>query len=228
MRSILYYRPKIFLDLPTEAVISYLPMDDKHMENDRRLVEACIQKDLRAWSSLISKYSRLVYISIDNRLKKYGFTLPSDEIKDISQDIFTMIWRDEKLKNIINTDDISYWIAMVSGNAAISYIRRNENRERIKTVSIHEKFQDKKEFTDIIPSRSIRPDDDTEETETAGRIDGAIKKLSSREKIMIKLHLIHNKKYGDIARMLDLPKGTVSSCIKRAKEKLKNHLKDLG
>lgn len=201
-------------------------MNDRKTENDRYLVASCLKKDLKAWSSLISKYSRLVYVSIENRLKKYGVTLPSHDIEDIRQDVFTTIWREDKLKSIVNTDDISYWVAIVSGNTAINYIRKSHTKEFLKTVSINEKFQEK-EFADIIPSKTIKTDNDTAEEEIADRIDKAIKKLPSREKLIIKLHLIHNKKYHDIADMLDLPKGTISSCIKRAKEKLRMQLKEL-
>ncbi|MDP3790749.1 MAG: sigma-70 family RNA polymerase sigma factor [Candidatus Omnitrophota bacterium] len=202
-------------------------MGNEYPEDDRYIVEACVKKDLKAWSCLISKYSKLVYISIDNRLKKYGTSLPTNEIEDIRQDIFTSIWHEEKLKNIVNTGDISCWIAIVSGNAAINYIRKSDTKERLQAISIHEKCQDEKEFADLIPSKDMKPEHDNVETELAQRIDRAIKALPSREKIIIKLHLIHDKKYHDIADMLNMPKGTVSNYIKRAKEKLKVSLKDL-
>ena len=195
--------------------------------DDRTLIEACIKKDAKAWNSLIDKYSGLADIAIAGRLKKYGFTLPRQDIEDIRQDVFAAIWRLDKLKSITNIDDISYWIAMVSGNAAINYIRKNDTMERLKTVSIHEKIWEDKEFADYLPSKSMKADEEVSEAETAKIIDSAIRKLPSREKLIIKLHLIHDKKYDDIADMLGLPKGTVSSYVRRAKKKLKTALKEL-
>jgi RNA polymerase sigma-70 factor (ECF subfamily) len=193
--------------------------------DDRALIGACIDRDLEAWNLLIGKYSRLVDISIAGRLKKYGFVLPQEDVEDIRQDVFTMIWHEDKLKNIANADDISYWIAIVSGNMAIDYIRKNGIRENLKTIPIHEKLQEK-EFADIIPAKTTKSDDELYRKEISERIDKAIRDLPSREKLIIKLYLIHDKKYDAIADMLDLPKGTVSSYIKRAKEKLKKQLKD--
>jgi len=178
-----------------------------------------------AWSALVNKYSALVYTAADTRLKKHGFTLPKEDIEDICQDIFASIWRENKLNSVANTNNISYWIAMVSGNMAIDHVRNSKTRERLRSWSIHEKF-DEKEFSDIIPSKIIRPDNDTKEVETAKKIDKAIRNLPPREKLIIKLHLIHGKKYDQIADMLNLPRGTVSSYIKRAKQRLKAALKN--
>ncbi|MFA5084887.1 MAG: hypothetical protein WC482_00805, partial [Candidatus Omnitrophota bacterium] len=74
-------------------------MDEK---DDPRLIEACLKKDLIAWSNLIKKYSGLVYISIENRLNKYGISASVHDIEDIRQNIFSDIWKDGKLSNITN------------------------------------------------------------------------------------------------------------------------------
>ena len=52
-------------------------MDEK---NDRYIIEACSKKDLVAWSVLVKKYSGLIYVSIENRLKKYGLDASTHDI----------------------------------------------------------------------------------------------------------------------------------------------------
>ncbi len=197
-------------------------MDEK---NDRYLIEACLKKDLAAWSGLVKKYSGLVYVSIENRLKKYGLDASSHDIEDIRQNIFSDIWKNGKLSHITNRDDISYWIAILSGNAAVEHFRSREARQLQNTVPLSHKI-DEKELNEIFPSNIPGPNDELARAETEERICEAIESLTGREKIMIKLHLIHDKKYHEIAEFLGVPKGTVSSYIKRAKEKLKKTLKD--
>ena len=197
-------------------------MDEK---DDPRLIEACLKKDLIAWSNLIKKYSGLVYISIENRLNKYGISASVHDIEDIRQNIFSDIWKDGKLSNITNRNDISYWIAVTSGNAAVEYFRSREARERKNTIPLRHKI-DEEELNEIFPSGVPGPNDELARAETEERISLAIESLPAREKIVIKLHLIHDKKYHEIAEFLSVPKGTVSSYIKRAKEKLKKALKD--
>ena len=193
-------------------------------KNDRYLIEACLKKDLAAWSILIKKYSSLVYVSIENRLKKYGLDASIHDIEDIRQNIFSDIWKNGKLSHITNRDDISYWIAILSGNAAVEHFRSREARQSRNTVPLSHKI-DEKELNEIFPSDIPGPNDELARAETQARIDLAIESLPANEKLMIKLNLIHNKKYREIAEFLGVPKGTVSSCIKRAKEKLKEALK---
>ena len=197
-------------------------MDEK---NDRHLIEACIEKDLVAWSILVKKYSGLIYVSIENRLKKYGLAASSQDIEDIRQNIFSDIWKNGKLSHVKNRDDISYWVAVLSGNAAVEHFRSGGARQLRNTVPLSHKI-DEEELNEISPPDIAGPNDELARAETEERIDLAIESLPVREKIMIKLYLIHDKKYHEIAEFLGVPKGTVSSYIKRAKEKLKEALKD--
>ena len=196
-------------------------MDEK---NDRYLIESCIKKDLIAWASLVKKYSGLIYVSIENRLKKYGISASSHDIEDIRQDILSDIWKNEKLSHITNRDDISYWIAVLSGNAAVEHFRSKEFRLLHNAVSLSHRI-DEKELSEIFPSEIPGPDDELARAETEERVDLAIESLAASEKIMIKLYLFHDKKYHEIAEFLGMPKGTVSSYLKRANGKLREALK---
>lgn len=202
-------------------------METAYPKDESGLIEACIRKDLKAWSLLVARYSRLVDLAAAGRLKKYGFILPKEDIEDIRQDVFASIWSGDKLKSASNPADISNWLAVVAGNMAINRIRSRKKREPLRTIPIYKKFKEKF-LAEILPSKALRAEDDAAETELARRIDGAIDGLpAAREKLIIKLHLIHGKKHAEIIEMLGLPKGTVCSSIKRAKDKLKIALEDL-
>lgn len=198
-------------------------MDEKQSENDSHLVEACIRKDISAWSQLVKKYSRLIYISIENRLKKYNLSASRHDIEDIRQDVFADIWKNNKLESVVNRNDISYWLAILSGNAAVGHFRIASDRQARNTISLSQKLDDR-ELHEILPSGALSQNDELARAETQTLIDKAIRSLPKKEKLMIKLHLIHDKKYREIAGMLGLPEGTVSSYIKRAKGKLRKKL----
>jgi len=200
-------------------------MKDERTGSDRTIVEGCINKDLICWDALISKYSRLIYISIEKRLKKYGFMLPPHDIEDIRQNVLAAIWKEGKLKNVSNRDDVSYWFSIVAGNAAMTYIRKPEIRNSNKLLSLDKRKDDKNAY-DILASDTLGPDGHILRDELEEKIDKYIRGLSSNEKIIIKLTLFHEKKQHEIAEMTGLPEGTVSSCIKRVKDKLKGHLRD--
>ena len=184
-------------------------MEYAHLEDDSGLVERCVLRDASAWSLLIGKYSDLIKNAIYNRARKYGVSLPHHDIEDIMQDILTAIWKGDKLSTVKNRKDISCWLAIVSGNAAAQHL---SDRDLTETLN-----EEEAAYAD---TQQNRPPDE----ETLSEIDEAIEKLPPKERLIIQLHLFHNKKYREIADILDIPEGTVSSYIKRSKGRLKKKL----
>ncbi|MFH1190376.1 MAG: sigma-70 family RNA polymerase sigma factor [Candidatus Omnitrophota bacterium] len=176
---------------------------------------------------IVRKYSNLVYTAIDRRLKGYGIVLPREDILDIRQEVLISLWEGKKLDTIRDTDSIPYWIAIVSGNTAIQYIRRTRRIEPEKPIPLSDKLESAG-IIDMIPSSGMDPSEELDKYELSGRIDDAIDSLPVKEKLIVKLNLLHGKKYSEIAEILRLPAGTVSNCILRAKEKIKAHLSGSG
>ena len=182
----------------------------KYQEDDHYIIEACINGNSNAWTLLIRKYSNLIYASIKNRLRRCNFKVSCQDIEDIRQDILTSLWEKQKLDGIRNRQNISYWLAIVSGNAAIEYIRSKYYKENRAAVSLYDIYSDK-------PS----PSDDIAREENSKRMIKSIELLPVREKLMITMNAYHDKKYYEIAEMMRVPIGTVASCLKRTKERLK-------
>jgi RNA polymerase sigma-70 factor, ECF subfamily len=171
----------------------------------------------------VKTYSKLVYTAIYRRLKGYGIILPHEEILEIQQEVLISIWEGKKLDAIRDPESIPYWVAMVSGNAAMQYMRKLRRMEPENPILLSDKIEESG-LIDAIPSLGLNPSEELDKYELSARIDDAIESLPVKEKLIIKLNLLHDKKYEEIAEMLNLPIGTVSNCVKRAKEKLKAYL----
>lgn len=201
-------------------------MKNKAQEGDSGLVEACINGDARAWALLVDKYSHLILASIANRLKSYGFDPACEEIEDVRQAVLSSIWKDKKLAGVRNRDDISYWIAIVSGNAAMQYLRRTRFGEAARAVSLSGKVREES-LVDVIPSAGPIPSGELQSKEVLSKIERAIKSLPPKERLIVKLNIMYGKKYSEISDILNMPHGTVASHLRRAKKRLKKDLKDL-
>ena len=173
----------------------------------------------------MEKYGRLIIIAISNCLKKYGLTASVQDMEDIRQNILTYIWAGNKLKEIRNRSNISYWLAIVSANAALEYMRRNRASEPLKTSSLQDMLGNK-ELAELVPASGCDPRDLSARNETIQRIERAIESLPGKEKLVLKLNLLYGKKYEEITDILRMPYGTVANYIKRAKGRLREKLKD--
>jgi RNA polymerase sigma-70 factor (ECF subfamily) len=175
----------------------------------------------------VKTYSNLVYTAIHRRLKGYGIVLPHEEILDIQQDVFISIWEDGKLATIRDSESIPYWIAIVSGNAAMQYVRKLRRSGPEGHLLLSDKLEESCLNYDLLSSLTyfgLSPSEEFDKNELSGKIDEAIESLPVKERLIIKLNLLHDKKYEEIAGILGVPVGTVSNSIKRAKDKLRTYL----
>ena len=104
-------------------------------------------------------------------------------------------------------------------------MRTKRAKEAPKIVPLTEEIAE--ELTDMNMSYKSSLSDTLTQNDIAKKIDKFIETLPRKEKLIMKLNIYHNKKYHEIAEILNIPKGTVSSYMKRAKEKIRDGLKDL-
>lgn len=176
--------------------------------------------------AFVNKYGGLVYTAIERRLKGCGMAISHEDMLDIKQEVLLSIFENGKLDTISDPKSTPYWVAIVSGNIAIQYMRKRRRTEMLNTVSLNDRLEDLG-LIDTISSPDPGPGNELLRNEAADRIDRAVESLPYKEKLILKLHLIHEKKYDEISEILHIPDGTVSSYIMRAKARLKRLLKEI-
>lgn len=181
--------------------------------NEAELIKLCLEKDKKAWSIFIERYSRLVYWSIRKRLLISGFQCDESDIEDIFQEVFLMILRDKKLSQLKGAKFIPGWLAMVASNKTVDFIRKNSRREENLVVE-NEAFVDYSLGQDLFDQDIFKV------------VKEVIDTLSDKERIIITLNLLEEKTHGEIAGILRIPANTVSTVIARTKEKLRQGLKE--
>ncbi|MDD5136311.1 MAG: sigma-70 family RNA polymerase sigma factor [Candidatus Omnitrophica bacterium] len=188
-------------------------------EDDQGLVEACIKKDAEAWAIFVKKYSGLISLSIANRLRRCGFDPSCEDAEDIRQDLLASIWAKDKLGKVRNRKSVACWLAITAGNAAITHVRRKLADKNLKFTPLSDSPD-----AEGLPIDPGMPN----KKELYEHFEKIVAALPPKEGLIIKLNLLDGMEYRQIADMLNIPKGTVSSYIKRAKEKLRKRLSRQG
>jgi len=172
------------------------------------LIERCIQREDKAWEEFIERFSGLLFYSARERLRRSGFSFSQQDIEDVVQGVFLEIWEKGWLEKVRERKKITAWLSIVAQTRALNYMR--QKKERL----LH---QEESYRIDNIAANSL-------DEGVMLELERAIKVFDSRERIILKLSIIHGKRHKEIARFMNLPINTVSTIIARRKKALKKFL----
>jgi RNA polymerase sigma-70 factor (ECF subfamily) len=175
-------------------------------ETDEALVAKIQKGNQRLFGVLIDRYQ--------TKLMRYGkkFLNSHDDIQDIVQDVFIKAY--QNLKSFDTSRRFSPWIYRIAHNACINELRKKSRQ----FISV--------DFDTFFP-HPIYVDPDVSEKEKADMrhmLDKTLERLPPKYREVLVLHYYEDMAYKDIADILEVPMGTVSIRLKRAKESLKQLL----
>jgi RNA polymerase sigma-70 factor (ECF subfamily) len=148
----------------------------------------------------------------EQKLTRYGRKfLPRDEqIEDIVQDVFIKTY--QYIKGFDTTRKFSSWIYRIAHNAFINEIKKSHRLPQLMP-----------DF-DILVSHTVYEDPAAEKRDIAdirAQLEQSLDKISPNYKEILLLRYFEDMEYKDIAEILQIPLGTVSVRIQRAKQALK-------
>jgi len=153
-----------------------------------------------AFDLVVSEYQdkvfRLAYSMLGNRALA----------EEAAQDIFLRIWR--ALPGFRGLSSLSTWIFAVARNACLSAAASNASRKalsledpavRIAAEALHA----------VAPAEA-----------RAALVGELVARLPEKHRQVIALFYMEDKSYAEVARLLDMPMGTVKTYLHRAKKEL--------
>lgn len=159
------------------------------------------QEEIR-FATLYEKTRRLVFGVA------FAVTCNVKDAEEITQDTFVAAW--ERLREIENSPSAKNYLAKIAKNKAINFVKKRR-RESLVDFTEHERL-----------AGAYRVD---EAAENSVVLAAAIKCLSEEEREIV-LSKNAGLKTKEIAKMLDLPRGTVSWKYSRAIEKLRAEIEE--
>jgi RNA polymerase sigma-70 factor (ECF subfamily) len=192
--------------------------------DEKTMIEGCIQKDHAAWSIFVRTYQSLILRSVRYEISSLNLNCTNEEAHDIAQEVLVAIWEGEKLSMLRDVRCLKSWLIMLSINKTINYSKSRNFRAVSKEVSYDIKIpcgDENLTLGDVLACDKFNGERIAEEKEESQMFEREIQKLAGKEQLAIRLNIFHGKKYKEIARIMNLPINTVSTLIKRAKEKIR-------
>ncbi len=171
-------------------------------DNTDRIIEKCIEGDIKAQFLLYKKYSKAMY-NIAIRILNNKM-----DTEDILQESFITAFN--RLKELKNEKALGNWLKRIVINNCISHVRKN----RIVFEELEEyRIEDHDEQFDI--NDALDPT----------IVHKAIKELPDGCRTVLVLHALENYKHREIAEMLEISESTSKTQYRRALELLNRKLK---
>jgi len=184
----------------------------KNLLSDTEIVQSVLDGNVDDFATLIVRY--------EEKLRRYIMRISKiskEDADDILQDIFIKVYYN--LADFDTNMSFSAWVYRIARNETISRYRKDSVRLHGNSVHIDDEILKNlmKDDSDVI--------DKILEEEVREKIEEAVNNLDSKYKDVIILRYFEDKDYLEIADILQIPTGTVSTLLHRAKKKLKEELK---
>jgi len=185
------------------------------MDEDQLLIKEILKGKTSSFEALMRKYNK----------KIFGFVLRmvrDEELsKEITQEFFLKIYSSIEKYNF--NYKFTTWAYKICYNLVIDNIRKN----KAKVESIHTEVQD---FTSFKSDNYVHEDGFkfVSDNETRDYIWQIINELPIKYREVILMRYLKEMSYDEIAEVTDLPLGTVKNRLFKARELLKERIKNEG
>lgn len=188
--------------------------------DDLTLVRRARAGDQRAFGLLVERYQKKVYAVA------LGMVKDAEEAMDVSQEAFVKVHR--YLDRFKGDSSFYTWLYRITTNTCIDVLRR---RAVISQESVE--YDDSVQLdlaeanlgalgsqVDASPARSAL------RRELGEKLEEALAQLPEKHRAILLLRELEGMSYEDLARTLDIPKGTVMSRLFHARAKVQRLLAD--
>lgn len=183
------------------------------VEVERALLRKCRAGDWDAYEAIVRAYEHRVYGMA------LGLVREPEDARDLTQDVFIRAF--EALDLYDPDRPFLGWLLGICRNMCIDFIRR-----RRRYVRIDEEPDDGRKVQ--LPDPKAGTDSSLLRSQTRALIWEALGRLSDDHRVVLVLKDLQDLEYAEIARILNIPQGTVASRVYYARRALREILEEMG
>jgi len=194
--------------------------------SDQDLVARARDGDQEAYGELLRRHVRSIYKFVHRMVRDY------DLADDLTQEVFVKAF--SKLESHRPEHSFSSWILKIASNHVVNHLKREQRlrRRRLDTVPL-EPTPDASSPRRLMAGGMRRAAWTTPTPKPRDvralvpALEEALARLKETYRRCLILREIEARSYEDIAEIMDLPVGTVSTCLHRARRELRAALDPL-
>ena len=176
--------------------------------SDAELVGAIARGDQHAMRQLYDRNSLRVY--------RFARRLGADHsaAEDLVSEVFLDVWR--SARTFLGRSQVSTWLLAITRNKTLGMIRQRPLKALEQTVSV------------TMEDETNGPEVSFQKKQAASILSGALRNMSAADREIIDLVYYHESSINEVARILNIPKGTVKTRMFYARKRLSALLGQCG
>jgi RNA polymerase sigma-70 factor, ECF subfamily len=176
--------------------------------SDAELVGAIARGDQHAMRQLYDRNSPRVY--------RFARRLGADHsaAEDLVSEVFLDVWR--SASTFLGRSQVSTWLLAITRNKTLGMIRRRPLKALEQTLSV------------TMEDETDGPEVTFQKKQAASILSGALRNMSGADREIIDLVYYHESSIDEVARILNIPKGTVKTRMFYARKRLSALLGQCG
>ena len=177
-------------------------------EDDVQLIRRVLSGDDKAFDILVAKYQKSVHALVWRKVEDFHYA------EEITQDTFLQAYR--KLSTLKNPHQFAGWLYVIANRLCIDWIRKQKPAmQSLEETSV-------KEIDSITYERYVEEDRELEAAEHRHEIvKKLLEKLPESERTVMTLYYLGEMTTKEISKFLGVSVKTISSRLRRARERLK-------
>ena len=177
------------------------------LDPEQTLVNRCLGGEESAWEEMAKSYTRRVYAMC------YRFTGNDGQAQDLTQEVFLRIFRN--LKSFRSGEgSFTTWLTRLTRNLLIDHYRRTRLDRATDSI------EDQLPMLEEAQTAHTRADGLLSGREASEVLQAGLQRLSPELREAVILRDLEELEYREIARVLNVPEGTVKSRLNRGRTEL--------
>ena len=189
---------------------------------DQELVSGCLSGDAASWQVFVERFSRLVHWSIRKTLAGAAGGFTEELSRELFQEFFERLLEKNELAKLREARSVRKFLSVMACHMTLDKLK-SLSRYAKKNSSLESVLANNEDA-----ALGFVPADPLLQGEFDGFFGSALEELSPKERACLQFHYEEDKTHLEIGGLLGLPESTVSSVLRRTRDKIRKKLSEKG
>jgi RNA polymerase sigma-70 factor (ECF subfamily) len=187
---------------------------------EREIVGRVLEGDAQAFREVVRQYKGLVYHIVNHMIADVA------DYEDLGQEVFLKVY--QSLPSFRFRSTLATWISRITYNACLNHVRYRRSHPRgdrgpFRVSERNESEQAPHEINEVA-SCNPSPEAVVMKHQAADFVRQSVRTLPAHYRAVIALHYLEEFNLQEVARIVNMPVGTVKSYLFRGRRMLKDRL----